>query len=114
MEDDQFYSVSEMRAKVLDWVRERYGVEPDYPFLSSPDAAVLKQTRAIRTCLKWHNFGAFRLVEGLQASALQTSSRQKSSKILHILRSKNFKEADFWVCKAQNAANTAVLASILT
>jgi len=33
------------RKQVLDYIREEYGILPDYPFLKSPEHAVLRHKR---------------------------------------------------------------------
>ena len=57
--------------------------------------AVGKQTRIILTCLKWQNFGAFRLGVVCRRQPYETPSHQKSSKILLILGRRILRERIF-------------------
>jgi hypothetical protein len=71
-------------------------------------------TRLIRTCLKAGYFGAFHLFLFDRRQPTCIKNRAKIPRNLLALRSKILKRADLRSSKAQNAANAAALASILT
>ena len=73
-----------------------------------------KVARLIRTCLKAGIFGAFHLFFFDRRQPICIKDRVKISRKFLDLRSKILKSADFYSIEAQNAANTTVLASILT
>ena len=73
-----------------------------------------KVTRVIRTCLKAGIFGAFHLFFFDRRQPIGIKDRAKISRKSLALRSKILKRADLRSSKAQNAANAAALASILT
>ncbi|MBQ9953429.1 MAG: hypothetical protein IJO92_03775 [Clostridia bacterium] len=70
--------------------------------------------RVIRICLKAGHFGAFRLFSFDRRQPICIKDRAKIPRNLLALRSEILKRADLRSIKAQNAANAAALASILT